>query len=226
MLTDFIRLVYPKLCLQCLCDLSNQEKFLCIRCLSNLPYTQFWLHPENEMYYALRGNWHVESAFSFLYYKKKSATQRLMQKFKYEGNQEIGVFLGELFGREINKTNLFQTLDYIIPVPLHSTKELQRGFNQCYVLAKAISTEIGTTVLSSTIIRNVETKTQTKKGRFARWQNVEDIFTIKEPQKLTDKHVLLLDDVFTTGATIGSLLEKLKSIDGCKVSVATLAFAD
>ncbi|HQR00605.1 MAG TPA: phosphoribosyltransferase family protein, partial [Ferruginibacter sp.] len=156
---------------------------------------------------------------------KEFLLQHLIHQLKYKGNQDIGKYLGELTGMSLQNSARFQTLDAIIPLPLYPEKERKRGYNQAAVIAEGISSVLNIPVINAVVIRSHATETQTRKHRTERWENVNRSFRITDPQQLAGKHVLLVDDVITTGATLEACGEVILETPSSKLSIATLAYA-
>jgi len=224
-IADFLNLFFPDNCSACGNPLVSQEKVICMSCLFKLPKTNFHLQDENPISRIFWGRVRLETATSFLFFNKGGNVQELIHQLKYKGKKNVGIFLGKAFGNDLSKSPLFNSIDCIIPVPLHPKKERKRGFNQSLVISEGISETLQKPVLNDNLIRLVHTSTQTKKSRYSRWENVKDVFGIKSPEQLVNQHVLLIDDVLTTGATLESCAQKILEIDGTTVSVATLAYA-
>jgi ComF family protein len=167
----------------------------------------------------------VERAHSFLYYTKGGDVRKLLYELKYYRNPKIGHYLGRCMAEELVPTGFFDGIDYIIPVPLHKKKQETRGYNQSEQLAAGISSVLGCEVLDDVLIRVKQADTQTRKGHYERWINVKDVFDYVPSRDLSGKHILLLDDVFTTGATIVACADVLKQIPDLRISVLTLALA-
>jgi ComF family protein len=221
----FISLFYPKFCFACQTTLLGNEDFLCTICRHTLPVTSFHTFKSNPVEKLFWGRIKVENATAFLFYDKGSKYGHLLHQFKYKGHTEIGIMLGELFGNQLKETG-FNDIDLIVPIPLHPSKLRKRGFNQSEVIALGISKSLGKPVAGMALKRNIFTTTQTKKGRFERWKNVEGIFIVKNPELIQKKHILLIDDVITTGATLEAAGNAILNIDGTKLSVAALAVAN
>lgn len=226
MFIDCINLIYPNLCCLCGVSLSRIDTQWCLTCDLSLPRTFQWDELENVIFNSLKGEWPITFASSYVFFKKGNNVQNLMNLFKYKGEKEIGLKLGACYGQELKSIDILKDLDLIIPVPLHPAKLLKRGFNQAEILSNGISSELGVEVSSDILVRNVKNVTQTKKSRYDRWLNVDKIFELKQPTLLNNKHILLVDDVFTTGATVGSCLSALFSANNIRVSVVTIACAD
>ncbi|MCX6287845.1 MAG: ComF family protein [Bacteroidetes bacterium] len=167
----------------------------------------------------------ILSATSYLLFNKGSKVQSMIHALKYKGRKDIGIFLGEEFGKILKECPPFSTSEIIIPVPLHRKKYLKRGYNQSEQIAIGLSSSMGIPYTVQCLLRKNETETQTHKSRFLRWKNVNDIFYIKDPDKITGTKILLVDDVITTGATLESCISKLSLIPTVSISVATIAYA-
>lgn len=223
-LIDFFGLFFPELCVACNTHLLSQEKLICTKCLYNLPKTNFHVDSENPVAQLFWGRVKIEHATAFFYFNKGTNYQEMMHHFKYHGKKEIGFVLGNHFGLQL-KESPFNEIDVIIPVPLHPKKLKKRGYNQSDWIANGLANALEKTTDSSILVRSVETTTQTRKSRFARWQNVENIFRINDPSKIEGKHILLVDDVVTTGSTLEACANKILEIKGTKVSIVALAVA-
>lgn len=224
-ITDFIHLFFPKVCYACGEALMDQEEIICTSCHFKLPRTGFHMHQKNIISQIFWGRVNLHSATSFLFFNKGSNVQRLMHALKYQGHKDVGVFLGKLFGASLKESELFNSVDLVIPVPLHPKKHYARGFNQSEVIANGLGASLEITVSVNNLIRLSYTSTQTKKSRYARWKNVKDVFQVKNTEEYAGKHLLVIDDVVTTGATMEACVTPLLQIPDVKVSVATIAYA-
>jgi ComF family protein len=222
---DFISLFFPKICYACGNHLFTNEHVLCTACLARLPRTYYHRDKENPLCRVFWGRVNIESAASLFYFRKGGKVQHLIHQFKYKGHQEIGIFLGELLGAEIAGYNGFGSIDRIIPVPLHEKKLRKRGFNQSEVFARGLSAAMKKELDTTSVVRTIATSTQTKKSRYKRWENVSEIFLLRHPETLAGKHILLVDDVVTTGATMEACIHSILQAQGSKVSIASIAFA-
>jgi len=171
------------------------------------------------------GRVQVENVGSFLFYRKGNQVQKILHHLKYSGGKEIGAFLGNMYGIQLVQNEQWKTIDMIIPIPLHKKKEKKRGYNQSEWIAKGLSAGMQIPYNTKLLIRTEFTETQTKKNRFSRWKNVEEVFQLTDIEVLRNKHVLICDDVLTTGATLEAAIHKLLATPSVKVSVATLATA-
>lgn len=224
-LSDTLHLFYPHVCTGCGSDLVQEDNLLCLRCISNLPHTNFAQHDNNPIEKIFWGRIPLAAAHSEFYFAKESLIQHLIHQLKYKGNQEIGIYLGELMGRSLSDNNRFKNLDYLIPLPLYPDKERKRGYNQAAVICKGMSCIMDVPVLSGNVTRLRFTETQTKKHRRERWDNVAESFMVNDKEKLRGKNVLLIDDVITTGATLEACGHSISQAGEVKLSVATLAMA-
>ena len=223
-LNDLINLFYPKTCLCCDESLVRGEELICFKCLYRLPRTNFHFQPENIVEQMFWGKIMVSNATSFCYYHREGILQKLILKLKYQGFKELGYVLGYEFGLDL-KNSIFNEIDLIIPIPLHPKRQKKRGYNQSEWICKGLSKAIERPLDIQSVLRTTSNTTQTKKGRFARWENVENIFSVANPQNITGKHILLVDDVITTGSTIEACAQKILEVENTKVSIATIGVA-
>jgi ComF family protein len=214
--------LYPHLCGACGNMITLKQSGLCVPCEFELPVTNYYEMPKNPVEKIFWGRLKLERAASFLIFNKLGMTQKLIHELKYNNNQELGVFLGKKMGATLLNSAFVQGVDAIIPMPLHPQKQAIRGYNQCELIATGLSEILGIPSLSKDVIRKKNTKTQTLLSRTARWSNVDGIFNVTAPESLNDKHLLLLDDTVTTGATIESLGRCILNKTNCKLSVLTL----
>jgi len=225
LLDDFLSLVYPRICMACGNSLYKYEKCICTFCSYHLPKTNFHLEKDNPVSKLFWGKVNIHAATSLYYFNKGGKVQQLMHQLKYKGQKDIGLYIGTSYGKELLKSDLFNTVEYVIPVPLHPKKIKQRGYNQSELIAQGISQSMNIPLDIKTLIKINETKTQTHKSRFSRWENVKEVFELKEYHHLTNKHIMLVDDVITTGSTIESCIIQLLKVPGIKISIATMACA-
>lgn len=224
MLNSLINIFFPSLCLACGEPLNRYEQYLCLHCHHKLPKTHFHKDKENKLTEMFWGRIPIHSAAAYLYFIKASRVQHILHAFKYRNQKMVGVHLGELYGQELMKSPHFNTVDAILPVPLHPKKEYLRGYNQsrCFGLGLSKSMKIP---LHDNLIRSSFTHTQTKKSKYHRWANVSEAFELKNPNNYKHKHILIVDDVITTGATMESCAQHFSGIEGIKISLAGIAFA-
>jgi ComF family protein len=225
-LNDFLELLYPTLCITCNERLISQEKYLCMKCWFDLPVSRFHLDSGNKVAQLFWGRVQVENATSFFQYRKGSKYQNLIHFIKYKGLKELGYETGKRLADTLTDSDNFSAVDFIVPVPLHKRKQAKRGFNQSEWIAAGIAGVMQKPMVTDNLFRKIETSTQTRKNRFERWQNVEGIFGVKNQEVFENKHILLIDDVITTGSTLEACAYEILKIDGARISIATLAFAD
>lgn len=223
--TDAMHLFFPHNCLGCGSDLLSEKSVLCLRCISRLPYTGFENIENNPIENIFRGRSDLKAAASTFYFNKGHLVQQFIHQLKYKSNFEVGEYMGALMGKTLLESGRFSNIDYLVPLPLSAEKEFKRGFNQAAIICNGIATAMQVPVLTGNVIRNRYTDTQTKKHRAERWQNVEGSFDVKKPTTLHGKHILLIDDVITTGATLEACVQSMQTIPGISISIATIATA-
>jgi ComF family protein len=224
-INDFISLVFPRICAGCGNSLWKHEEVLCGLCEFRLPKTNFHGEADNPVARLFWGRARVESAAAFLYFNKGSRVQRLVHQLKYKGRKDIGIWLGKKYGMELRNAPPFDAVRAVIPVPLHKKKYMKRGYNQSEQIAIGLSGPLNAPVKRFLLTRTRATETQTRKSRFSRYQNVREIFAVNNPEAWAGSHLLLVDDVITTGATLESCVEALSVIPGVKISIACAATA-
>jgi ComF family protein len=200
MLNTLVGLLFPNLCVGCNGVLLAAEQHICTHCIDHFPETKFHTHPENQLEKAFWGRIKIESAFSFLTFRKQGIVQKILHELKYSNNPDLGVMLGQMYGSKLREHGMH--FDVIVAIPLHEKKQKLRGYNQSDCFAQGLAQSLNCEHLKNVVIRDKHTETQTKKGRFDRWLNVGDVFDIQSPELISNKKVLLVDDVITTGATI------------------------
>lgn len=224
-LSDFIGLLFPELCNGCGADLAIGEKDICINCLLDLPFTDYHLYTDNKVAKQLWARLPC-TAMALLFFKKGSKVQQLMHNLKYNGKADLGIRLGVVLGEKIQKSVLYQGIDLIIPVPLHARKQKIRGYNQSECIAIGLSRVIDVPVNTTCLVRNQLTATQTRKNRFTRFENMQTVFEVLHCENLKNLHILLVDDVITTGATLEACGLALFNAGINKLSIATVAFTE
>lgn len=218
--------IFPRNCASCNNPFRGQEEILCLTCLAHLPYSKTWLQKENMVYQKLYGRFAFENACSFLFFTKSGISQQLIHQFKYKSRKDIPEYLGKLFGDALMESNWIKEIDYLISVPIHKQKRNIRGYNQSEIIANGMGESLQIPILRDVLIKYKHTSSQTKKTHQERIENVKDVFEIKNKNILVGKHILLIDDVLTTGATIESCATTILKIKETKISIATLALAE
>lgn len=220
-------LLYPRLCEGCSKPLLAEEEILCLNCnIYNLPRTAYHHIPDNETAMRFAGRVPVVRATSFAYFTDGGLLQHLLHELKYNNRKDIGVYLGKLFAYDLAQIKWQQNIDMIIPVPLHPEKEALRGYNQSTLLAEGMSAVWNIPVANDLLYRTRNTESQTQKTRAERIENMEGAFAVKSEASLAHKHVLLIDDVLTTGATLESCAHAILKVTGTQVSIATIGVAN
>lgn len=223
---DFISIFYPNNCWACSRIIYQPQEGICLDCSASLPFTNFENHQENPMVKIFWGRVKCKYATALFYFNNKTRVQTIMHLLKYKNKPQVGEFFGKLLGERIVKSLHFDSIDYVIPVPLHPSKKKKRGYNQAEAIAKGIATESGMELSVDVLIRNKNTSTQTKKTREERVQNMHQVFDVVDHEKFVNRKVLLVDDVITTGSTLESCILELQKVNGITVYVATLAYAE
>lgn len=218
-------LIFPNLCVTCGDKLIEQEQWICLHCLHHIPRTNFHLEPENPVAQLFYGRVRIEHATAFFHFSKGSNYQSLLHNLKYKGMKELGAEIGKQFGIDLLQSANFSSVEVICPVPLHPQKEKKRGYNQSWWIASGIAQQMQKQLSDDNLKRITATETQTRKARFERWQNVEGIFELSDPEAFSGKHILLIDDVVTTGSTLEACAQAIISKTDARVSIATLATA-
>lgn len=225
-LYSFISLLFPRCCVVCGRSLAKGEECICAMCNINLPRTNYHLQKDNQVEQLFWGKIPLERATSFFFYRKGSDFRQILHQLKYGGQKEIGAIMGRYMASELSASGFFEGIDVIIPVPLHKRKQRIRGYNQSEWIARGISAVTGIRIDTEVIVRRKHTDTQTRKSTFERWENVDGIFEIHHAESLKGKHLLVVDDVLTTGATTVACASRLVEIEGVRISVLTLAVAE
>jgi ComF family protein len=222
---DFKALLFPNNCSACGEQLYAGEELLCSSCLFQLPRTNFHAEPDNKTAKLFWGQVETEQAAAYFFFHKGSKYQGLLHALKYKNRKDIGISLGRLYGSEIKQSS-FAAVDLIVPVPLHYLKQRKRGYNQSAAIVQGLSEVLDIPADYSNLKRNKNTETQTKKTLEERRLNVASVFEVTKPEKFAGKHILIADDVITTGSTLASCAAEILKIPDTKVSVAALAIAD
>lgn len=218
-------LLFPQLCEGCRVPLLHQERVLCMNCTFQLPQTGFHDNPNNETAIRIAGRIPYQHATAFCYFTPDGLLQHLLHRLKYSGRKPIGIFLGEQAGHALKSVWWSKSVEAIIPVPLHPKKEAKRGYNQSALVATGLSAILGVPVMERALVRIRNTESQTKMSREERVLNVRDAFMLHPKAAIADRHVLLVDDVLTTGATIEAAADVLCAVPGLKLSICTIGLA-
>lgn len=220
---DFMDIIYPRNCIACNITLQMAEEHICLNCKLNLPKTNFHVYNSETLARRFWGRITFESAWSFLYFEKGNAVQKILFHIKYKNASDLAEYMGHLYGLDLKDS---MQADLIIPVPLHPKKLAIRGFNQSEAIANGLSKSLEIECRPDLIVRTVHTQTQTKKNREERWANVNEIFSCTDATALKDKSVIVLDDVVTTGATLESCAQTILNAGAKEVHLITLAIAN
>lgn len=225
-LKDVFHLFFPKLCITCNTKLLINENLICTLCRHDLPIICYKDFKKNKITATFFGRIPIEKATSFLFYRKNGKTKELIHHLKYKGNEKIGTFIGNWFGDILRESKSFNDIDYIVPVPLHPKKLKKRGYNQLTTFGISLSEQLETVYNSTILIRISSAKTQTFKQRLERFNNVDTKFSLTDYSFLKNKHILLIDDVITTGATLESCCKELLKTENIKISIVTIAYTE
>lgn len=225
LLHSFFNLLFPNLCVVCGETLLQGEEQICLKCCSDIPKTNFHLVRNNPAEKLFWGKVPVEYATAYFFFRKGSQFQKLLHLLKYKNNSEIGRVLGKFAGAELRESAEFRSIDIIVPVPLHEKKILKRGYNQSELIAEGLATILDKPLVTDVLVRSIANPTQTKKSVYERYENTKNVFQVTKTEKMNHKHILLVDDVLTTGSTLEGCIQALTKIEGLKVSVFVLAMA-
>jgi ComF family protein len=225
LLRSALHLFYPHTCCGCGSDLLPAHQLLCGACIVQLPHTGFAAWPNNPIERLFIGRLALEAAASQLYFAKAAVAQQLVHQLKYKGHQEIGLYLGQRMGEALLQSGRFVGLDCLVPMPLHAAREKRRGYNQAEVLCRGMAQAMQVPVGNGWVVRVRHTATQTQQQRTDRWLNVDAGFAVADTALLAGKHILLVDDVVTTGATLDACGNAILQVPGTRLSIATLACA-
>ncbi|MDR1667044.1 MAG: ComF family protein [Bacteroidales bacterium] len=221
--TGFTGLIYPNLCVCCASGLLRDERYICGHCLYELPETGFYREDGNPVERMFWGRVKVEHAAALYFFRKGNRIQTLVHQIKYKGQMELGECLGREMGKKLSST-AFAEVDMVVPVPLHPSKLKKRGYNQSEWIARGVCSRLEKPLNTSALVRRMVADSQTRKKRYERWENVESGFGLTSPHCFSGKHILLIDDVVTTGATLEACIRTVQYAGDVKVSIAALAF--
>jgi len=218
-----VGLVYPDLCIACVKESPVKGDDFCVDCLAEMPLTTHLDVQDNDFVYHFYGRIPIIHGAALLNFYKGNMVNTMLYRLKYEGKKRVGERLGLWLGQEIEKSAFFKKVNLIIPVPIHQKRKIKRGYNQSLVIANALSKVLDIPVYHDVLLKHLETATQTKKTRSQRTLDLLDTLNLKNPDRLLGKHILIVDDVMTTGATLEACALKLQEIDGVTFSLVTLA---
>lgn len=225
LLHNALHLFYPHTCTGCGSDLLPNDALLCAQCIVQLPHTGFAPMADNPVEKMFTGRLPLQAAYAQLYFTKDGLVQHLIHQLKYKGNADIGLYMGRLMGQTLLDAVRFHPIHALVPLPMYAAKERQRGYNQAAVLCQGMAEVLQVPIDTQHVVRQRNTQTQTRKQRTGRWQNVEGSFAVTDPAALAGRHLLLVDDVVTTGATLDACGHMIRQVPGVKLSVAALAYA-
>lgn len=225
MLNSILNLFFPKVCYACSYLLTDNETNICTSCRHNLPVTNYHFENNNTVEKVFYGRVKIEQATALLKFQKKGIVQHLLHNLKYRGHETISKVLGEWLGNELKTIDAYNNIDIVIPVPLHKNKLRKRGYNQVAKFGIEIAKALNAEYIDNVLIKTTATKTQVLKKRMARWNNANEIFNIINSTRIKGKHILLVDDIITTGATIEACANMLNKAKNIKISIATMAIA-
>lgn len=225
MFSLLIDLFFPKACFSCTTYLKDNESYVCTTCRHKLPITNFHNTNDTTVASVFYGRSKIKNATALLRFEKKGITQKLMHQLKYKGQEEIGVFLGEWLGEELASNPNFNDVDIVIPVPLHKKKLRQRGYNQVEKFGREIASALKVDYVDTVLLKETNTTSQVTKQRLARWNNSNALFKVRNKEEIAEKHILIVDDIITTGATLEACIQELSGARNVKISIATMAIA-
>ncbi len=226
MLRDLVYLFFPKYCAACDSTLYKNERILCTSCRHELPLGNFHNVNAKKIEKVFYGRINIENATSLFMFQKDGLVQNLIHNLKYRGREEIGQELGIWLSKKINQNPDYQIVDAIVPVPLHPKRMRERGYNQVEKFGIEIAKNLNANYVDSVLKKISYNNKQSKRGKLNRWKNTAETFGIQNESLLENKHVLLVDDIITTGATIEACVLVLQSIPGIKISIASMAITE
>lgn len=226
LLKDLFYLFYPNICANCKEQLLQNEKVICTFCRHDLPLTNFKSYTRNKVSSIFSGRITIEKAYALLFFRKQGITKNLIHDLKYKGNESVGVFFGNWIGEIVVKNKEFSTVDFIVPVPIHAKKKKIRGYNQVTKFGECLSMHLKVPLNEDVLIRQSATKTQTLKSRFERFNDLESKFLARNTSIFKEKHILIIDDVITTGATLEACAKELLKTPGIKISILTMSYTE
>ncbi len=224
MIASLINLFFPKTCFCCTNNLKDNECYVCTLCRHKLPVTEFHNNDDNTVVSVFYGRCKIENATALLRFEKRGITQKLLHQLKYKGQEQVGIFLGKWLGQELTSNPHYKNIDLVIPVPLHKKKLKQRGYNQVDKFGQEIAKALNIEYTNSVLLKETNTTSQVFKKRLARW-NTDEVFKLNNKEKIEGKHILIVDDIITTGATLEACIKELNTVNNVTFSIATMAIA-
>jgi ComF family protein len=221
-----LNLFFPSVCEACNNHLVDGESVLCLSCRHDLPVTNIHFEDSETVKKVVYGRMQLENATALLHFSKKGIVQQILHNLKYRGHQQISGFFGKWLGNELAEIPAYKTIDVVVPVPLFKTRLRQRGYNQVERFGQEIAKALDAEYCDTILVKTKSTKTQVFKERLTRWNDEDSVFNITDNHSLKGKHILLVDDIITTGATVEACASVLLKIDNIKLSLATMAIAD
>ena len=225
MLKSIINLFFPKVCYACHNLLNDNEDTICMDCRHDLPITNFHFDNNDSVTKVLYGRAKIENGTALFRFEKKGNVQRLIHNLKYKDHEHIGFILGNWLGGELKTLESYKNIDVVIPVPLHKNKLKKRGYNQVALFGQQVAEALNADYLDDVLVKVTNTKSQVNKKRLARWTNSDELFTLKNIEAIDNKHILVVDDIITTGATLEACISVLNQAKNIKISIATMAIA-
>ena len=223
---DLGSLIYDSGCIICGRSMNGELGGLCLKCRYEMPTTRYCYMSDNPIKEHFEMISPIVEASSYLYFKTDDNWRKMIHRLKYRGEWRLGITFGEMYGSELKASGLYDGVDLVVPVPLHTIKYLRRRYNQSEYIAEGIAKELGVKVDRGALYRRRNNPSQTRQHALDRWANVDDLFAVRHPERLHDRHILLVDDVLTTGATLASCLYAIRQVaPTCRISIATLAVA-
>jgi ComF family protein len=222
-LEDFISLFYPRYCRGCFNSLVKGEDLICTQCLLEMPKSHYHLHRDNPFFQKFRGRLPVTHVMTLFKFVKESRVQQVLHALKYKHQPEIGEMLGRIYGQDLVEADYGGRFDLIIPVPLHTSRRKIRGYNQSEEFGKGLAQMLDVPCEDHYMMRSAKTDTQTHKSKLSRWENVNRIFRVTDPEPIAEKRILLVDDVVTTGATLEACGDALLRAGCRELSIACIA---
>lgn len=220
MFSEFVSLFFPRNCTSCSTALNESEQFICIKCKLSLPFTDDLQNPENDLFKKFAYEPKISTAAAYMYFNVGGVSQKILHKIKYGNGCDMATYIGTMMATDMQ--SIFENIDFILPVPIHQSKMKTRGYNQSMCLAKGVSDTYDIPIEENLIRREKKTATQTKKTKVDRWKNIENVYS-SPTLDVSDKNALIIDDVITTGSTVGQLVERLSLAGINEVRVICLA---